>query len=294
MLALVRHHLPIHTEEWNLVAQRLHDKFPQHSRTGDSLRKKFYELYKKVPTTGASEIPPINAQALEIRDLIIVRSGNNDAESNEELVDQMFNDREEMEELSNMEMPALPNNSDSYNEEKDNDSFIVEDASRRGAVTQFVRQSSTVSATSSGLMPVMEPAELLPPYHMGSTAGVRQAREHRMSRTGSRSRQQSSLVDTGPSVTEQLISSIPAILTGYFQERRLEMEERRLQQQQAMEERRLQQEQELALRREEMNLRLAEMTARRDEERNRYEQFLALQYRDRDERKTDNRKSDRG
>jgi len=114
-----------------------------------------------------------------------------------------------------------------------------------------------------------------------------------MSRAGSRSRQQQSLVETGPSISEQIMSSIPAILNGFFQERRLEMEERRLQQQQAMEERRLQQEQEIALRREQMNLRIAEMTARREEDRIRYEQSLAFQLGDKDDRKKDNRKTDR-
>jgi hypothetical protein len=65
---------------WELVAQLHGNYFPDCNRNAVSIKKKFYQLANKQPTTGNPNIPPSVALAKEIREDINLKAGVTDAD----------------------------------------------------------------------------------------------------------------------------------------------------------------------------------------------------------------------
>jgi len=80
MLQCIRTVLPTGNDMWELVAQLHGNYFPDCNRNAVSIKKKFYQLANKQPTTGNPNIPPSVALAKEIREDINLKAGVTDAD----------------------------------------------------------------------------------------------------------------------------------------------------------------------------------------------------------------------
>jgi hypothetical protein len=80
MLQCIRTVLPTGNGMWELVAQLHGNYFPDCNRNAVSIKKKFYQLANKQPTTGNPNIPPSVALAKEIREEINAKAGVTDAD----------------------------------------------------------------------------------------------------------------------------------------------------------------------------------------------------------------------
>jgi len=80
MLQCIRTVLPTGNGMWELVAQLHGNYFPDCNQNAVSIKKKFYQLANKQPTTGNPNIPPSVALAKEIREEINTKAGVTDAD----------------------------------------------------------------------------------------------------------------------------------------------------------------------------------------------------------------------
>jgi len=80
MLQCIRTVLPTGNDMWELVAQLHGNYFPDCNRNAVSIKKKFYQLANKQPTTGNPNIPPSVALAKEIREDINLKARVTDAD----------------------------------------------------------------------------------------------------------------------------------------------------------------------------------------------------------------------
>jgi hypothetical protein len=79
MLQCIRTVLPTGNNMWELVAQLHGNYFPDCNRNAVSIKKFFYQLANKLPTTGNSNIPPSVGLAKEIWEDINAKAGVTDA-----------------------------------------------------------------------------------------------------------------------------------------------------------------------------------------------------------------------
>ena len=73
-LNLIEKHLPIGSEEWEVVASEHKENFPVQNRTDDSLKRKFASFYRSKVPTGDPNCPPHVRRAKHLRYQIKERS----------------------------------------------------------------------------------------------------------------------------------------------------------------------------------------------------------------------------
>jgi len=212
------------------------------------------------------------------------------------LVDQLLPEEDDIqvpEDVENFTTTAVDNHEPDTREEvpaiRTMESSLTQGSTQ--STHSFVRQSSSINA-SSGFSAVLEPNRSLPPFHMGSTDGVRQARDFQLSRQGSRSR--------SSSANSELRTDVVALGSGIFSDwlrvRQIELEERKLEAKMEADERR----KEADERRKEADERRKEIEDERrkeiEERRQRYEEERARENQrrlDEIERENQRREDDR-
>ncbi len=71
MLDLVQEVLPISSPEWDSIAEKHSETFPEQNRTGDTLKRKFCKICLRTPPTGNPNCPAYVKRAKDIRDMIV-------------------------------------------------------------------------------------------------------------------------------------------------------------------------------------------------------------------------------
>ncbi len=74
LLGLLEPHIPIGPNEWDFVASKQNERFPDKERNKLSLRRQFQKLYKKKAPTGDPHVPPMVLDAKRIQHLIEERA----------------------------------------------------------------------------------------------------------------------------------------------------------------------------------------------------------------------------
>ena len=78
MLDLVEEHLPISAEEWEVVARKHRENFPDLNRARESMKRKFSMIALRKAPTGDPDIPSYVRRAKTIKSSIEERAGGSD------------------------------------------------------------------------------------------------------------------------------------------------------------------------------------------------------------------------